>query len=122
MLCLLFVCNICCFGFRRVTAFSETIDASAPLLNGTASVRASKAYHGVGTITRISDSSITLYHGATYIITASTVCRAHSKGESMMHMRVVSCSYFAQGMTVSITAEKNTTGELVATEIRDVFF
>lgn len=109
-------------GLGRMNAFSETADNVAHMLNGPALRHARGAYFHSGTIEKTGDSSITLYHGATYIIAASTICKAGSAGENMMHIHKVSCSYFTQGMTVSVTSKKNTIGKLVATEIREVFY
>ena len=79
-------------------------------------------YSYAGMITHISSSSITLYHGVTCIITASTVCKAPMSGGNMMNMQPVSCSSFTKGETVQISAVKNSSGELVATAIQEAFF
>ncbi len=79
-------------------------------------------YSYAGMITDISGSSITLYHGPTCIITGSTVCKAPMSGGNMMNMQPVSCSSFTKGETVQISAVKNSSGELVATEIQEAFF
>ena len=81
-------------------------------------------YSYAGMITHISSSSITLYHGVTCIITGSTVCKAQvsMSGGGMMNMQPTSCSSFTKGETVQIIAVKNSSGELVATEIKEAFF
>ncbi len=79
-------------------------------------------YYFAGTIKNISSSSIKLYNGATCIITGSTVCKAPMSGGSMMDMQTVSCSTFIKGETVQILAVKNSSGELVATEIHEALF
>ncbi|MCL4497169.1 MAG: hypothetical protein M1412_01255 [Deltaproteobacteria bacterium] len=43
-------------------------------------------------------------------------------GLNMMNMQTVSCSSFTKGETVQISAVKNSSGELVATEIQEAFF
>ncbi|MFW0884397.1 hypothetical protein ACMCNP_05025 [Candidatus Acidulodesulfobacterium sp. H_13] len=78
-----------------------------------------------GTITKISGSSITLYHGATCIITASTACKAPASpmsARSMMSMQTVPCSSFVKGETVLIAAVRNVSGQLVAVKIKEAFF
>ena len=93
------------------------------LVTGTIIVKpAYGIYSFAGTIKNISSSSITLYKGATCIITGSTVCKAPMSGGSMMNMQTVSCSSFTKGETVQILAVKNTSGELVATEIHEALF
>ncbi len=77
------------------------------------------------TITKISGSSITLYNGATCIITASTICKAPASpmpGRSMMSMQTVPCSSFVKGETVFVSAVKNVSGQLVAVKIKEAFF
>ena len=83
---------------------------------------ANGTYSFAGTIKNISSSSITLYNGATCIITGSTICKAPMSGGSMMNMQTISCSSFTKGETVQISAVKNTSGELVATEIHEALF
>ena len=93
------------------------------LVSGHALVKpAPGTYSYAGTITNISSSSITLYNGATFIITGSTKCMAPISGGSMMNMKPASCSSFSKGETVQISATKNASGELVATEIQEAFF
>ncbi len=81
-----------------------------------------------GTITKISGSSITLYNGATCIITTSTVCKAPASpmssmsGKSMMNIQTVPCSSFVKGETVFVAAVKNASGQLVAVKIKEAFF
>ena len=79
-------------------------------------------YSYAGTITNISSSSITLYHGPTCIITGATVCKAPMSGGNMMNMQPISCSSFTKGETVQISAVKNSNGQLVATLIQEAFF
>ena len=93
------------------------------LATGTVIVKpAYGTYSFAGTIKNISSSSITLYNGATCIITGSTVCKAPMSGGSTMNMQTVSCSSFTKGETVKILAVKNSSGELVATEIHEALF
>jgi hypothetical protein len=78
-----------------------------------------------GTITKISGSSITLYNGATCIITTSTVCKAPASsmsGRNMMNIQTVPCSSFVKGETVFVSAVKNVSGQLVAVGIKEAFF
>lgn len=83
---------------------------------------AAGTYSYASTITNISSSSITLYHGPTCIITGATVCKAPMSGGNMMNMQPVSCSSFTKGETVQISAVKNSNGQLVATLIQEAFF
>jgi hypothetical protein len=95
-------------------AKSALILVSGPAAPGT--------YSYAGTITNISSSSITLYHGPTCIITVATVCKAPMSGGNMMNMQPVSCSSFTKGETVQISAVENSNGQLVATTIQEAFF
>ena len=105
-------------GLKWIPAEAVGTNAGSPAL----SKPAPGTYSYAGMITNISGSSITLYHGATCIITGSTVCKAPMSGGNMMNMQTVSCSSFTKGETVQISAVKNASGELVATEIQEAFF
>lgn len=105
-------------GLKRIPVYAEMTNAGNPTL----SKPAPGTYSYAGMIQDISGSSITLYHGVTCIINGSTVCKAPISVKNIMNMQSVSCSSFTKGETVQIAAVKNAGGQLVATEIREVFF
>ncbi|MCL4321192.1 MAG: DUF5666 domain-containing protein [Deltaproteobacteria bacterium] len=104
-------------GLKWTAAFAAGTNTSSPALS-----KPAPGLSYAGMIKNISSSSITLYNGVTCIITGSTVCKAPMSGGSMMNMQTVSCSSFTKGETVSISAVENASGQLVATEINEVFF
>ena len=76
-----------------------------------------------GMIKDISTSSISLYNGVTIYITSNTKCMAPPASSPIMkNMTDISCSDLKKGETVKIEALKNSSGELIAIQIQEVFY
>ena len=81
------------------------------------------SYFYGGMIKDVSISSITFYNGITVYITSDTKCAAPPVSSPVIKNTAdISCSDLKKGETVKVEAVKNSSGELVAIQIQEVFY
>ena len=83
----------------------------------------SASYFYGGMIKDVSISSITFYNGITVYITSDTKCAAPPVSSPVIKNTAdISCSDLKKGETAKVEAIKNSSGELVAIQIQEVFY